>query len=176
MKRLPRVVLDHFASERRSVRGGWLVFATGVLVAGVLGGWSNALRSRVDVLESQAARSSYAAPARAQAPVDPRRLEDAERRARAVALELALPWSDLFDAVESAVDPSVALLAIEPDSRRSAVRVSGEARNKQAMLDYMTRLGAQSPMAKVLLESHSERGGTRAPVFFTLVAYWEPRR
>lgn len=177
MKRPSRLVLDHFASDRRAVRGGWLLFAAGVAIAGVLGGWGNSLRAQRDAIEDQAALvTRTAAPARAPATLDPRRLEEAERRARLVAQELSLPWSDLFDAVEAAIDPSVALLAIEPDARRAAVRVTGEARSKQAMLDYMTRLGAQKPIVRVLLESHTDRGGARAPVQFTVIAHWEGHR
>jgi hypothetical protein len=165
--------LDHFGPERHTGRAGWILLTAAVLCAAVLAMWQHALVQQLDAAERRAARATPAA-AVLPATFDPRRLDDAARRAQAVAAELRLPWAELFDAVEAAADPSVALLAIEPDARRAALRVSGEARDKPAMLAYLTRLGAQPPIARALLESHAERGEGRR-VQFTLIAHWELR-
>lgn len=166
--------LDHFGSSARGLGAGWVLLVAAVAAAATLGAWQQTLLRELDRLEAQASRDERRGAVRPVATaVDPRRLEEAERRARLIALELRLPWNELFDAVEEVADPAVALLAVEPDVRRSALRVSGEARNKEAMLRYVKRLGAQRPIVRALLESHAERRtGGRATVQFTLIAYW----
>lgn len=173
MKALRPLRLDHFGRERHTGRAGWALLVASLLGAAALSAWQHTLVQTLDAAERRAAR---AAPKVAAVPAtfDARRLDEAARRAQSVAAELRLPWAELFDAVEAAADPSVALLAIEPDARRAALRVSGEARDKRAMLDYPTRLGAQPPIARALLESHAEHGEGKR-VQFTLVAYWEQR-
>ncbi|MDH4324364.1 MAG: hypothetical protein OEW90_09535 [Betaproteobacteria bacterium] len=171
----PRALrLDHFANGARGLGAGRALLAAALLAAAALGAWQQALQREFDALEARASRDARSGGARAVAvAMDPRRLEEAERRASLIALELRLPWNELFNAVEEATDPAVALLAVEPDARRSALRVSGEARDKEAMLRYVKRLGAQPPIVRALLESHAERRtGGSAAVQFTLVAYW----
>ena len=177
MTRRP-LALDHFAPPRRLAAAGLVVLAVSLGLAALLAVWQREMVAEIDMLElAQARRAPREAPAE-RPPIDPARLDDAARRAQLVRLELRLPWIQLFDAVELAADPkSVALLAIEPDARRSALRITGEARNKTAMLDYMSRLGEQQPMVRAVLESHNQRGyGANSPVQFTLVAHWEQSR
>lgn len=172
MKRTGRLELDHFHRDRRCAGIALLLAALATAIA--LGMWRQSLLGDLEVLEAQAARSERSYALRTAA-VDPGRMEEAARRARHIALELRLPWNDLFDAVEAAADPAVALLSIEPDVSRSALRVSGEARDKQAMLNYVKRLGTRPPVARAMLESHAELREGGPAVQFTLVAYWEPR-
>ncbi|HEX9184393.1 MAG TPA: hypothetical protein VF876_14155 [Burkholderiales bacterium] len=176
MRRPAPLQLDHFGNGRRAA-AGWALLATALLAAAVLGLWQQSLLRQLGELESQARRAARPAAARASAVnVDPRRHDEAAKRAQGIAAELRLPWIELFSAVEAVADPAVALLAVEPDVRRAALRLSGEARNKQAMLRYVARLGEQRPIVRALLESHTERRGSgEAAVQFTLVAYWEQR-
>lgn len=175
MKARRPLCLDHFSQARRVTLPGLVTLGVALGVVVLLAAWQREIVGEIDLLELQRAQ---AAPRRAVAerpPIEPGRLDDAARRAQQVALELRLPWLQLFDAVEAAADPaSVALLSFEPDARRSALRISGEARSKQAMLEYMRRLGEQAPMVRAALESHAQRGYGRAgAVQFTLVATWE---
>jgi len=177
VKRVPALELDHFARGTRGIAAGWMLLAAALGVAVALGAWQGGLQRALDALEAQASSSERDYRVRtAASAIDPRRIEDAHQRARRIALELRLPWNDLFRAVEESADPAVALLAVEPDVQRSALRVTGEAKNKDAMLRYVRRLGAQKPVVRAMLESHIERREAgRAPVQFTLVAYWEGR-
>jgi Tfp pilus assembly protein PilN len=169
------LALDHFARPRRVTASGLAVFGVALGVAALLAIWQRGIVAEIEVRELQQVQAAPRRSALDRAPIDPGRLDDAAWRAQLVALELRLPWMQLFDAVESAADPAaIALLSIEPDARRSALRISGEARHKKAMLDYMQRLGEQSPMVRAVLESHSQRAaGAAAPVQFTLMATWE---
>lgn len=175
MKRLPALELDHFGRGTRATFAGWAVLAAALGAAAALGGWQSGLQRDLDALQAQASSAEREYRVRtATSAVDPRRLEDAHQRARRIALELRLPWNGLFRAVEEAADPSVALLAVEPDVQRSALRVTGEAKDKDAMLRYVRRLGERKPVVRAMLESHVERRASgRAPVQFTLVAFWE---
>jgi Tfp pilus assembly protein PilN len=169
--------LDHFGAARRFAPAGLAVLTIALGVVVLLALWQREVSGEIELLEMQQAQAAPRRPAADRPPIDPARLEDAARRAQLVALELRLPWLQLFDAVESAADPaSVALLSIEPDARRSALRISGEARNKKAMLDYMRRLGEQAPVVRAVLESHHQRGHGGGPVQFTLVATWEQQK
>ena len=175
MKRVPALELDHFGRGSRGTGAGWLLLAAALVAVASLGAWQGGLQRELDALESQASSAERDHRVRtAASAVDPRRLEDAHQRARRIALELRLPWNDLFRAVEQSADPAVALLAVEPDVQRNALRVTGEAKDKDAMLRYVRRLGAQKPIVRAMLESHVERRESgRAPVQFTLVAIWE---
>jgi len=175
VKRVPALQLDHFARGARGTGAGWMLLAAALIAAVALGAWQGGLQRELDAREAQASSAERDYRVRtAASPVDPRRLEDAQQRARRIALELRLPWNELFRAVEEAADPAVALLAVEPDVSRGALRVTGEAKNKDAMLRYVRRLGAHKPIVRAMLESHVERpAAARAPVQFTLVAYWE---
>ncbi len=156
--------LDHFAPPRRVSLAGIAVLGAALAVAVLLAVWQQHLVGQIELLELQQAQLAPRRPATERPP-----------SAQMVAFELRLPWLQLFDAVESAADPNaIALLSIEPDARRSALRISGEARSKKAMLDYMQRLGEQSPMVRAVLESHQQRSiGGAAPVQFVVMATWE---
>lgn len=175
MRQRRPLCLDHFSQARRVTTSGLATLGVALGVAVLLAVWQREIVDQIDLLELQQAQAAPRRSAAERPSIEPGRLDDAARRAQLVALELRLPWMQLFDAVEAAADPAaVALLSIEPDARRSALRISGEARSKTAMLEYMRRLGEQAPMVRAALESHSQRGhGSAAAVQFTLVATWE---
>jgi Tfp pilus assembly protein PilN len=90
-----------------------------------------------------------------------------------VAHGLQTPWSDLLNALESAPHDSVALLAIEPSIARQLVRLSAEARDPDAMLDYLAALQADARLAQVVLVSHQVQAlAPGKPVRFTMQAAW----
>jgi hypothetical protein len=96
------------------------------------------------------------------------------KRANAVAHELARRWDGIFLAIEAAGDAEVGLLAIEPDARKGIVRVTAEAKNKAAMLRYLTRLQGRQPLQRMLLEHHEVRvQEPERPVRFVVSGEWE---
>lgn len=106
-----------------------------------------------------------------------------EREARDTVLEvkhanevlhrLTLPWQPLFQAIESSGSKEVALLAMEPDLEKRVVKISGEAKNLMAMLDYIRRLEAQPVFGTVYLQSHQiQQHDPEKPVRFALLAAW----
>lgn len=121
------------------------------------------------------------------------------KRAGEVISQLNIPWDELFRAVEStdkrrSADPvqqselkalglersaksedgnEVALLAIEPDPSKGQVKLTAEARNLTAMLDYVRQLQQQSSLTDVYLQNHQvQQQDAEKPVRFTLTATW----
>jgi hypothetical protein len=95
------------------------------------------------------------------------------KRASDVAFALKLPWNDLFASVEAANTPNVALLAIESDTGKRQVKISGEAKDLESLLDYLRFLGAQPKLANVYLQSHQlQQQDPQHPVRFVLGADW----
>lgn len=96
------------------------------------------------------------------------------KRANEVLRRLSLPWDSLFLTMESAAGEDVALLALEPDAEKQMVKVSGEARDFTAVLNYVTRLEAQEAFGQVYLQSHQvQLQDPQLPVRFALQAVWK---
>lgn len=174
MRLPPPLALDPLARRSQVTLPG-VVLAL-VAFGAVLGlaQWQGRLASDLAALEAEAELASGSRRAIQAAAIDPSRVGDAARRAGVVAAQLALPWGGLFDAVEASANADVALLALEPDPNRGQLRLTAEARDKDAMLAYIERLQRQPTMARVTLESHTARDGSgyRAPVQFVLIAQW----
>lgn len=99
------------------------------------------------------------------------------RHANEILQRLKLPWNDLFASVESANMSNVALLSIESDTEKGRVKISGEAKDLQGMLDYLRFLGTQPTLAEVYLQSHHVQPlDPQHPVRFVLSADWTARR
>lgn len=98
------------------------------------------------------------------------------KHANGVLRQLSLPWEDLFQAVESAGGKEIALLALEPDMEKRLVKISGEAKNIAAMLDYIKRLEDRSIFGTVYLQSHQvQQQNPDKPVRFALLAAWREK-
>ncbi len=93
--------------------------------------------------------------------------------ANEVIMQMTLPWSELFNALEEANSNNIALLGIEPDARRRVVRVSGEAKNSEALFAYLRALQAIKSMSGVYLKSQQvQERSPEKPIRFTLDASW----
>ena len=100
-------------------------------------------------------------------------IEPEIKHANEVLQRLTLPWGKLFDAIESSSDRQVALLGMEPDAEKRLVKISGEAKDIQAVLDYIRRLSAQQVFNSVYLQSHQiQQQDPEKPVRFVLLAAW----
>ena len=94
-------------------------------------------------------------------------------KARETIDRIAVPWSDLFKAVETVKTDRVALFALEPDSRAGTLRLSGEARDFPSLLSYLERLGRAELLYDVHLLRHEIRqDSARHAVAFVIVARW----
>lgn len=111
-------------------------------------------------------------PQRTAAPPDATTLA-AVRRANAVIDQLAVPWADLFGAVEAADARGLGVLSLTPNARDRTLRLAGEARSMGELLAYVERMAAQPTLRQVHLLGYSTavRDGVSV-VSFTLAATW----
>jgi hypothetical protein len=171
-----RLNLDYVGAHPWS--GGSLLLACGAaLAAAALWQFQALERDRASV-----AAASITIPERAGAPQRSparQRAEAAETarqaaQANAVIDRLSLPWGELFSTFELATSDEIALLAIEPDARKRAVKVSAEARTAKEMLDYIKRLQRAPLLEGVLLQKHELRTeDPERPLRFVVVATWK---
>jgi hypothetical protein len=175
-KKAPRLDLD-FSPARRNAPVGWLLLAMG-LVAATL--------AAVQFQSAEAARMALASElnsanhrlagttgegSRAGPPLDPR----VSKAANQVARELQVPWAELLAALEAVPNPEVALLGVEPSAQRHVVRITAEAKNSVAMLDYLEALQARK-FSDVWLASHAIQTQTPGtPVRFVVQLKWSGR-
>lgn len=97
--------------------------------------------------------------------------------ANTIIRQLNLPWDKLFMALESTANDRVALLAIQPDTRKQLIHLSGEARNLEAVLDYLAQLRNQETLVQIVLTGHEIKlQDPDKPVRFSLSAKWTPTR
>jgi hypothetical protein len=98
------------------------------------------------------------------------------KHANEVLRQLSMPWDGLFHTVESAGGKDVALLALEPDTEKRLLKISGEAKNIAAMLDYIRKLEKRDLFGTVYLQSHHvQMQDPEKPVRFVLLAIWRVR-
>jgi Tfp pilus assembly protein PilN len=146
-----------------------LVLAVSLAVAGAMLERYRDARESLARLETE---SGLIAPERRAArPVSKERLDEEVKSAEAVVRQLALPWGALVRAVEQAATRDVALLQLQPDAEQRLLRLSAEARNREAMFEYLRRLGADRGLADVhLVAHHVQKEDPQRPVQFSVQA------
>jgi hypothetical protein len=155
---------------------GKYLLAAGALLLGIeVVPFAIGLATRQDDLAALAALDGRAArPARKAAPA----VKDAAYVARVrsvsqVARSLTTPWADLLEALESAPQQAVALLAIEPSTAKKSFRLTAEAKDAHAMLAYLEALRKDRRLDSVVLISHQlQVQAPGKPLRFQLQAGW----
>jgi hypothetical protein len=126
--------------------------------------------ARVEVarLETQ---SGLIVPERPAKPIPREKVEEEARNAEAVVRQLTLPWAALIGTIEQAATREVAILQLQPDAETRLLRLTAETRHREAMFDFVRRLGAAQGLADVHLVSHQvQREDPQQPVQFSIQA------
>ena len=144
--------LDYVASPRRPRLPGLLVLALALFVAAHL------------VVVNRDARRDLAALDAAQGLVDvsrspakalPReRLDEEAKSVNEIVRQLSLPWSQMIAAVEKASMDDVVVLQMQPEAQQRLLRLTGEAKDRKAMLEYVQRLSKDRALSEVHLLRH----------------------
>jgi Tfp pilus assembly protein PilN len=155
---------------------GWLMLASAAaLLVAVLVPFGLAVSVHehdMRVLAELDARHAEARPRTQAAKPDPAYLARV-KSAQQVAKSLTAPWAGLLDAIESAPQQSVALLAVEPSSAKQSFRLTAEARDAHAMLAYLEALQNDRRLTSVVLVSHQVQvQAIGKPIRFQLQAGW----
>ena len=104
---------------------------------------------------------------------DDRDVQQMTQAAQAVSRDLQRPWADLFAALEKAKSDDVALLSLNPDASRGLVRITGEARQREAVLAFIERLDQDRALGNVMLvEDQIRQEVPERPVRFLISADW----
>jgi hypothetical protein len=164
-----RVELDYVAPVRRASWPGMLVLVLAIAIAGVL--LARYRDVQLEVVRLEAASGLIAPPRAAARPVTPARLEDEARNAEAVVRQLTVPWAALIRTIEQAATREVAILQLQPDAEQRVLRLTAEARSREAMFDYLRRLSHARGLAEVHLVSHQvQRDDPQQPIQFAVQA------
>lgn len=164
-----RLELDYVAPPRRPRWPGLLLLALSVAIAAAL--LERHLRLQGELQRLEAARGLLGGAPRAARAVPAQQLAEQTKDVEAVVRQLALPWAALIESVEGAAHPDVALLQLQPDAPQRVLRLSAEAKDSEAMLEYVRRLGQAKLLHDVHLVSHQlQSEDPRRPIQFAVQA------
>lgn len=89
--------------------------------------------------------------------------------------QLNLPWSELFSGIEAKLTDDVALLSLEPDATNHTLRLQGEAKSPQDMLDFIGSLEDPAFFESATLIRHEIVESDRnKPIRFIAEVQWRP--
>lgn len=162
-------------SMYRAGPGAWL------LVGAALAASSSAAWLGLELVDQQrrydaeiaAVRASHRLPPPAPAAALPR-ISDAQAAAvNAAIAQLNLPWRALQDAVAAATPATIALLALEPDAKKHALKITAEAKNADDMVAYVEQLGRLELFKGAVLTRHEiNEQDPLKPIRFQIEAAW----
>ena len=166
---MKRVELDYLAPPRGALWPGLVVLAISLAIFAAL-----VLRyshTRHELARYQANGKLVSAERMPQISMSKERLEAEVKSAESVVRQLALPWAAMVQAIEQAGTPNVALLQLQPDAETRTVKLTAEARSREAMFDYLRRLGSASALGEVHVISHQiQREEPQRPIQFSVQA------
>jgi Tfp pilus assembly protein PilN len=161
----------------RTPRAAWVMLSAVVVLATALAFMNIAVGKRQSEISQLQAQSQARTVAPVAAPIVARpAVPEAQAAAvNAAVLQLNLPWRALHDAVQAGTPSNIALLALEPDARKSLLRITAEAKTSDDMIAYVEQLQKSEWFGGVLLSRHeiNEQDPNR-PIRFQLDAQWRP--
>lgn len=171
---IARLDLDLSPTRPRVPLAGWMLLVAGALAtafAALQFQTASAERGR-EARELRALEASLNDPTAGAATATTAQDARSARATVAALRELQVPWATLFVALESVAGRNIALLSIEPSTQSQELRITAEAKDNEAMLDFLDALRAQS-LRNVVLASHQIQTQTPGtPVRFHARAQW----
>ncbi len=169
--------LDYRRANPIQHRLGVLVLLLLLAGAAVLGIYYSNLTARAERIEAQVERIEHklhpGGSAERASTAGAQQAGAELKAANEVIMQLTLPWSGLFDALEEANSANIALLGIEPNAAKRMLRLSGEAKNSAALFDYIRILQASKSLSGVYLKHQQvQEQNPEKPVRFILDASW----
>lgn len=151
---MQRLDLDYQKQPGQRSSAGSSILILGVVVSLVLAfGYRNlgvqlAELEAGDMHSSVSEKSGYSAQQKENA--------KAEQILETAFNQLALPWGEVFAAVETAANGKVTVLALESDGLHKTVRISARTANPDNMLAYLERLKSSGRLSGLHLVSHRQ--------------------
>ena len=173
---LRALALDFKQTPRQWSALGLVVLLMGALTLAYVANTERTLTSQIELAEARLDRLEKRGKIKPAQPVDAEQLQTEIRQANEILQQLSLPWDALFKAVEAKREQEIALLSIQPNVDKRVVRITGEAKNFEALLAYMSFLEDSKTLHQVYLTSHEIRTqDAEKPVRFALLANWVVR-
>jgi Tfp pilus assembly protein PilN len=170
-----RIELDYVAPPRRAWWIGASVLILALAVAGDL-----VLRYRDtqhELAALDAAQGLLNADRRPPRAVPKERLDEEAKINDAVVRQLTLPWAQIIEAVETASSSEVTVLQLQPETQQRSLRLTAEAKNREAMLKYVRRLGETRILSGVhLVNHHVQVEDPSRPIQFGVQATFRSKR
>ncbi|EHP44247.1 hypothetical protein OR16_04697 [Cupriavidus basilensis OR16] len=179
IRRYPWPALDLRPGPK--IRAGWtpaslVVCGCALAITAYAAAQSVLLATRISELQKEVAHAGMRLAAR-ERPVDsvPVTAVKGEQVAavNSAVRQLNLPWQRILQAIEAATPKEIALLALEPEAKRTALKGTAEAPTADGMLSYITQLKTQRTFHNVLLTRHEVNDqDPMKPFRFQFEVYW----
>jgi Tfp pilus assembly protein PilN len=146
---MQRLEIDYVAFPRRPRWPGIVVLALSLVVAaGAVGRYREAQH---ELAALDAAQGLVNVDRGSTKAIPKERIEQEAKLVNEVVRQLALPWATMIAAVEKASTGEVVVLQLQPDAQQRLLRLTAEAKSRQAMLKYVRQLGQDRALAEVHL-------------------------
>lgn len=176
-----RALMLDFQPRPRSTPLGWSLLACGVvltltctIIAQHLNGEAEQQQGHLQTTQRVLSGDTSTGSKVSLTPAETREQAQNLAEMRKVSQQLRRPWERLFATLEAMPRDDIALLSLTPDARKGQIRISAEAKDLEAMLDFHQRLEATDELSDVSLLSHEiVTNVPEQPVRFNLSATWE---
>jgi Tfp pilus assembly protein PilN len=163
------LALDYLRDPRSRPWIGMAVLLSGMLISAVLVQHYRGLQSELARL--QAVEGLVSAERKPAGAPSARALEEELKHVNAMLYQLTLPWGEIVAAVEGAATRNVALLQMQPEAQQHLLKITAEAKDQDAMLEYVRRLSQARSLTNVHLLSHQvQTQDPQRPVQFSVQA------
>ena len=161
-----RIELDYVAAPRRPLWPGVAVLAVSLAIAASLGVRQQSVHRDIAALAAVQGASDLVQP-RAASKTGDEELKQAENVVR----QLTLPWGDIVRAIEGASMRDVGVLNMQPDAQQRLLKLTAEAKTREAMLEYVRRIAQTQGLSDVYIVSHQVRADDPSrPIQFSVQA------
>ena len=170
-----RIELDYIAAPSAPQWVGVSVLILSLVVAGFLMLRYREVQGQLAALD--AAQGLLNQDRRPQRAIPKERLEQEGKIIDAAVRQLTLPWAQMIEAVERASSGDVVVLQLQPEAQQRTLRLTAEAKNGDAMLSYVRRLGESRVLSAVYLASHQvQMDDPSRPIQFSVQASFRSAR
>lgn len=161
-----RIELDYVAGPRRPVWLGIALLGVSLAAAGHLALRQQAVHRDLAALAAVEGARDMVQPRGAS-----KSAEEDLKQAEAVVRQLTLPWSDIVRAIESASMREVGVLNMQPDAQQRVLKLTAEAKTREAMLEYVRRIAQTKGLSDVYIVNHQVQADDPSrPIQFSVQA------
>jgi hypothetical protein len=161
-----RIELDYIAAPRRPVWLGIAVLGVSLAAAGHLALRQQAVHRDLAALVAVQGARDMAQPHGAS-----KNAEEDLKQAETVVRQLTLPWSDIVRAIESASMREVGVLNMQPDAQQRVLKLTAEAKTREAMFEYVRRVAQTKGLSDVYIVNHQVQADDPSrPIQFSVQA------